>query len=142
MPDRTQNQLWKSMKARLLVLIPVVLGMLAAVATVTLAATSSVYIFEVTDPVGDAQGYTNPNHDITSFSARTDGSVLSLTVVFSGTVYSPVGDPNYAVRGYIDLDTDQNQATGKPPHTSIYTQFPPSNLGMDYYIDLSQYVSG
>jgi hypothetical protein len=142
MLDRTQNQLWKRMKTRLLVLIPVVLGVLAAVATLTFAATSSLDIFKVSDPVGDAQGFTNPNHDITSFAAGTDGSVLSLTVVFSGTVFNPVGDPNYAVLGYIDLDTDQNQATGKPPHTSIYTQFPPSNLGMDYYIDLSQYVSG
>ena len=141
MPNLMHNQHWKRIKIRLLILIPVVLGMLAAVATVTLAATSSLDIFKVNDPVGDTFGHSPPRHDVTQFTAMTNGSVLSLTVVFSGTVHNPNSSTN-AVLGFIDLDTDQDKTTGKVSNVTSNCPYPSSNLGMDYYIDLSQYVSG
>ena len=139
MPDHKQNQLWKRRKTHLLVLIPVVLGMLAAVATLTFAAQDVWKIFKIPDPRYDTFGATTPYHDITWFSAETDGNDLKITLVFSDTIDDPTGDPNYAVLGYIDLDTDQNQASGVPSHLKPITQCQPAIQGIEYYIDLSTF---
>ena len=140
MLDHTQNQLWKRMKTRLLILIPVVLGMLAAVATLTFAAPDAWKIFKIPDPRHDTFAFApTPKHDITWFSAETDGNDLKITLVFSDTIAEPYGDPNYAVRGFIDLDTDQNQDSGEPPHLKPIPQCQPAIRGIEYYIDLSTY---
>ena len=139
MPDQTQNQRWKRMKTRLLVLIPVQLGVLAAVATLTLAAPDVWKIFKIPDTRHDTFGVTTPDHDITWFSAETDGNDLKITLVFSDTIDTPIGDPNHAVLGYIDLDTDQNQASGATSHLAPYPQCQPAIQGIEYYIDLSTF---
>jgi hypothetical protein len=141
MPDRTQNQLWKRKKTRLLILIPVVLGMVAAVATLTFAAPDVWKIFQIPDPRYDTFGATTPDHDITWFSAETDGNDLKITIVFSDTIAVPNGDPNYAVLGFIDLDTDQNQASGVPSHLKPITQCQIAIKGIEYFVDLSTYDS-
>ncbi len=141
MSDRTQNQLWKRMKTRLLVLIPVLLGVLAAVATVTFAAPDVWKIFKIPDPRYDTFGVTTPYHDITWFSAETDGNDLKITMVFSDTIAVPNGDPNYAVRGFIDLDTDQNPASGVTSHLAPHPECQPAIQGIEYFVDLSTYDS-
>ena len=140
MPDHTQNQRWKRIKTRLLILIPVVLGMLAAVATLTFAAPDAWKIFKIRDPRHDTFEFaTTPKHDITWFSAETDGNDLRITLVFSDTIDPPTGDPNYAVRGFIDLDTDQNQASGATSHLAPYPECQAAIQGIEYYIDLSTF---
>ena len=141
MPDHTQNQRWKRMQTRLLVFIPVVLGIVAAGATLTLAAPDVWKIFKIPDPRHDTFGFTTPDHDITWFSAETYGNDLKITLVFSDTIAEPNGDPNYAVRGFIDLDTDQNQASGEPSHLKPIPQCQIAIKGIEYYIDLSTYDS-
>ncbi len=139
MPDQIQNQRWKRMKTRLLFLFPIVLGMLAAVATLTFAAPDVWEFFKIRDPRHDTFGFATPDHDITWFSAETDGNDLRITLVFSDTIDVPTGDPNHAVIGYIDLDTDQNQASGATSHLAPYPECQPAIQGIEYYIDLSKY---
>ena len=139
MPNHMHNQHWNRRKTRLLILIPVVLGMLAAVATLTFAAQDAWEIFKIRDPRHDTFGFATPKHDITWLSAETDGNDLRITLVFSDTIDTPTGDPNYAVLGFIDLDTDQNQASGATSHLALYPECQPAIQGIEYYIDLSTF---
>jgi len=113
--------------------------MVAAVATLTLAAPDVWKIFKIPDPRYDTFGFTTPDHDITWFSAETDGNDLKITLVFSDMIDDPTGDPNYAVMGFIDLDTDQNQASGVPSHLALIQECQPAIQGIEYFIDLSTF---
>ena len=115
-----------------------------AVATLTVGAAMSLtprapsVQVTVPDPAGDVLPAPPPPHDIISFSAATDGSVLVYSVAFNAPISPPnMGFPN-AVLGYIDMDTDQNPFTGAPSNVTIFCPMP-SLLGMDLYVNLSGY---
>lgn len=85
------------------------------------------------DPVGDSLG--NAVHDISQFSATSDGVSLTLQLTFVGSVSLPgSGQPN-EIFGFIDLDTDQNGATGSGANVAFNCPAPPF-LGVDYFVSL------
>jgi hypothetical protein len=94
---------------------------------------------EHADPIGDTFGV-SPLHDVTAYTATSDGNVLTMTMQFVGPI-TPTGAGPEAVVGYLDLDTDQNQGTGTTSHVTTEPQCAPSNLGVDYYVDLGAYCN-
>jgi hypothetical protein len=92
---------------------------------------------ELTDPIGDTFGV-SPLYDVTAYTATTDGNVLTMTMQFVRPI-TPTGAGPDAVVGYLDLDVDQSQGTGAASHVTGEPQCGPSNLGMDYYVDLGAY---
>jgi hypothetical protein len=61
-----------------------------------------------------------------------------MTMSFAGP-FTPAGAGPDAVVGYLDLDVDQSQGTGALSHVTGEPQCGPSNLGVDYYVDLGAY---
>jgi hypothetical protein len=64
------------------------------------------------DPAGDTFGPPGVHHDITSVSASANGTTLTFTVSFAGPISAPSSSAANSVVAFIDLDTDQNAATG------------------------------
>lgn len=95
------------------------------------------FVSTVTDPLGDAFGV-SPQHDVVEYSLSSGSGLLVLTVVFAGPI-EPPGGANGVV-GYLDLDVDQDEGTGAPPHAATYPQCTAPKMGMDYYVDLSTYM--
>jgi hypothetical protein len=95
----------------------------------------------VLDPTGDVYNPSDPfRNDIISTSAIFDRESLTFTVTFAEKIFSPwSGDPRL-LRGFIEIDTDQNPATGWLP--AVGTMGPPDmNLGVDFQINLSSEAS-
>lgn len=92
----------------------------------------------VSDPVGDTFA---PGPDIIGIIAVNDDTGLSLFVSFAGPIEPPPGTGSgMEVIGFIDLDTDQNAATGTPGGSiSIFCPQPPANFGVDFSIDLGSF---
>ncbi len=90
----------------------------------------------VTDPVGDNF---NPGPDLTGFSATTDGTNLTMVLTFAGAIEPPpgTGGGNEVVGG-IDIDTDQNGATGDPAGAIVGTfcPQPPAGFGPEFEVSL------
>ena len=89
------------------------------------------------DPIGDTVGV-SPLHDATAYTATTDGSVLTLSMRFAEPITHTRPGPS-ALVGYLDLDTDMSQATGATSHVTDEPLCAPSNLGVDYYVDLGTF---
>ena len=85
------------------------------------------------DPIGDQQGYTNPNYDAAGLTLVRKADTLNIYI----QTHNPLDSAS--IGGYIDLDSDQNPATGVPSHYNSYPQFGGSAIGVDYYIDLWTY---
>ncbi|HEY3130293.1 MAG TPA: hypothetical protein VGL91_12610 [Acidobacteriota bacterium] len=97
-------------------------------------------VSDVVDPTGDTFGTGQVQIDITFFSAHVEGSDLVLRVNFAGPVTpGDSGQPN-AVVGYIDLDVDQNAATGTESHVDVFSPFK-AKLGIEYSVFLFNYSS-
>jgi hypothetical protein len=109
----------------------------------------------MTDPVGDALcnlsggGSCAVPYDITLIDAVTGGGNIEFTVHLNQNIAQvPSQDPNNLTHnqlgGYIDIDTDQNSATGTFAWGDYFGEAPPwpdppqhfSGLGDEYYIDL------
>lgn len=84
------------------------------------------------DPTGDTF---NPGWDLTSISGETDDTTLTLTLTFAGTITPPPSGPGpegqppgggNEVIGFIDLDVDQNAATGGTPNVGVFCPQPPT----------------
>ncbi|MBL7063699.1 MAG: hypothetical protein ISS49_05745 [Anaerolineae bacterium] len=137
MSDQRHAPILNRIKILCVFVIAVLLAALTISAAPLLAVQGSALRAAVSDPVGDTFGVA-PRRDVTEAVAEIDGTSLTLTVVFSGTISDPTSGQTDAVFGLIDLDTDQDQGTGITSH--VTTQCPDgSNLGMDFYIDLSSY---
>lgn len=107
-----------------------------------------------TDQTGDALctrtvGMCSMPYDITSVNAVTaGGSVIFRVYLTQTTVQAPSQDSSSLnmLTGYIDIDTDQNVATGTPAWGDYFGEAPPwpdpapkvSGLGDEYYVDLYQ----
>lgn len=93
----------------------------------------------VADPTGDTLGSTNPQIDITSLAVNLVGTNLVIELGFAGPI-SPAGSgQSNALDGFIDLDTDQNGATGRLPWIDALTGQLTSGMGTEYYLDLITY---
>jgi hypothetical protein len=113
------------------------------------------------DPVGDTFGTGPVQLDISSTSAVLMGSSIEFHVTYTGPIAPPSAFAPNSVVGFIDIDTDQNGATGGTapwggPLTGgnnwINSFIPPNpgspaipgplvSLGDEYYIDLGSELS-
>ena len=102
------------------------------------------------DPLGDTFGFGPVQLDIINVQGDYSAGTVTITVTYSGLIAPPsAGAPN-SVIGFIDLDTDQNPATGGnlsfggpvPGGNSWINLFlglvPPPTiaLGDEFYVDL------
>ena len=101
----------------------------------------------VTDPVGDTF---NPGPDLNELSASTDGTSLNMTLSFVDPIVppgpsAPSGDGGgNEVVGAIDLDVDQDGATGAPSDNSVavFCPDPPADFGPEFEVSLFDFDPG
>lgn len=90
------------------------------------------------DPGGDNGGATggfNP-HDLLTIRSWPEGENLVIVLEFAGPVEpAGVGSANEMV-GFIDLDTDEDGATGTTANTDMAGGN--TGMGMEFYIDMSE----
>ena len=90
----------------------------------------------VIDPVGDTFGVGPIQHDITSVNATATSTSLTFVVTFAGQVFAPSAANLRSVGGFIDIDADQNAATGVGSATGVFGPPPAPLLGVEFGIDL------
>ena len=91
----------------------------------------------VVDPAGDALPAPWLTADRSAIGATFNSESITFKVDFEGPVFLPsVSDSSHqGLFGYIELDTDQNPATGGPAGAGFF--FPPAlNMGVDYFVDI------
>ena len=95
----------------------------------------------ISDPEGDTFGIGDPQLDISQFSAETDGADLWIQLDFF-TPISPAdsGQPD-AIIGLVDIDADQDPATGNPPISDFFCPLA-TGAGADFFINLGSYTAG
>ena len=110
-----------------------------SIITIALAVSNALIIeAETSDPKYDTFGYANPQYDIIRYSISADAMYVTLIMTFNNQI-APPGETD-GLTGFIDMDIDQNSGTGSMSHVDTYEQcLPPSNLGMEYYVDISTY---
>jgi hypothetical protein len=128
MNERPDPPAWKRLRA---------LGALAIIAVlVTLAPAAAQRLInpqaQQDDPIYDTFGV-SPIHDATAYSATADEKSLTMSMRFT----RPIAD----ITGYLDLDTDLSQGTGRTSHTTGQPECGPSGIGVDYYVDLGTYCA-
>lgn len=90
------------------------------------------------DPIGDTF---NVGPDLTAITAETDGTNLTLTLDFAGAIEPPPGTGGgIEVIGFIDIDTDQNGATGLAGgNVGMFCPMPPANFGIEFFVNLGSF---
>ncbi len=89
----------------------------------------------VPDPAGDTLGVLPIQHDILSVTSTVNPTNLVFDVSFAGAIAPPSAFSPSSVVGFLDLDIDQNSATGvnarfgAPPTPTVIA-------GVELYIDL------
>ncbi len=91
----------------------------------------------VLDPTGDTFGSGAVQLDITSIGAAFNSTALTFTINFAGPIFAPSAFDPRSVVAFIDIDADQNSATGVGSATGLFGPPPEPDLGVDYGIDLS-----
>jgi hypothetical protein len=100
-----------------------------------------VIIGSAPDATGDAFGAGMPNLDVSGVSAYLVGGNINIGMNFA-TPISPADSGNAdAVIGFIEIDADQNSATGNPPAYDIFCP-QPTSLGVEYLINLGSVTGG
>ncbi|NJL28532.1 MAG: hypothetical protein HC897_11905 [Thermoanaerobaculia bacterium] len=94
------------------------------------------------DPVGDTLGTTTPQVDLTRLAASIVGPNVVIDLGFSSPISPPGSGASNAIDGFIDLDTDQNAATGRLPWADALTGQSTTGMGNEYYLDLLTYDAG
>lgn len=85
-----------------------------------------------TDPSDDTFGTGFVQLDISTVNATILNNTLTLSVEFFGSI-SPGGSGHSdEVVGFIDIDADQNEATGIQPFSNIFCA--PTGMGADYFL--------
>ena len=112
--------------------------LLISIAVIAITVSAALIIAaEALDPTGDMFG-NSPQYDAVGLSISADAMYVTLSMKFDGAINPP--DTPDGLSGYIDMDVDQNSGTGSMSHVDTYPQcLPASNLGMEYYVDLSTY---
>lgn len=90
----------------------------------------------ITDPTGDTFGTELIQHDITSLGAEFTSSSITFTVTFAGAVSPASAALPWSVVGFIDIDTDQEAATGAESAINLLGPGPAILLGDEFVIDL------
>ncbi len=92
----------------------------------------------IADPAGDTFGTGAINIDVTSFSATTIEDELVLALGFAEAIAPPSSDAANAIAGFIDLDVDNNAATGEASFVDFVAGLE-SGTGSDFHVDLLSY---
>lgn len=109
---------------------------LGAFVLLCLGLSTTAHADPVVDPTGDTFGTESVQLDITSINATFSGSDVTFLVFFAGSISAPsAGAPNSVV-GFIDIDADQNTATGDVPFINVFGPGPPVALGQDFFVEL------
>ena len=109
----------------------------AVIEDVRLASTAPALDPVVLDPIADVKPpWSSREGDIVSISSKFDRESLTFTVSFAEHVIPPSSRDPRSLMGYIEIDTDQNPATGALP-ISNYVAQPPMSLGVDFQINLT-----
>jgi hypothetical protein len=96
----------------------------------------------VSDSVGDVFGSdtTIPQPDLTALSVTRDTGGATVTMDFSADVQSPVTGGANVVEGVVDIDIDQNPATGVETDVDFFrVDGNSTGMGMEYYVDLGAF---
>jgi hypothetical protein len=88
------------------------------------------FSFVVPEPVGDAFGFGDVQHDISRVSWEGDADTFCLTVDFTGPVDPADAFTQQSVVGFIDFDIDANPATGFPSAVDFFCP-DPSGIGVE-----------
>ena len=88
----------------------------------------------VRDSIVDLPFRAHPN-DVVSMSATYDRDSLTFSVNFAAKINPPSSGYASAISGYIDIDTDQNPATGWGSNLDFINHVS-TKLGVDFQIDL------
>jgi hypothetical protein len=95
----------------------------------------------LTDPVEDTFGFVDSDIDLVGFSARIEGGALAFVIDFAVPIDAPGSGGANEINGYIDIDADQNGATGDAPFVDVLTTFV-TGMGNEYYVDLGAFDAG
>jgi hypothetical protein len=90
----------------------------------------------ISDPVGDTYGFGPVQIDIVSHSAVTNASGTAFVVNFLNPVSPAWAAAANSVVGMIEIDIDQNPATGAPSFANAFSPPPALSLGVEYAINL------
>lgn len=95
------------------------------------------------DPTGDFfPGSEGTAIDLTGLSAEAMNDQLVITLSFSGTISEAGSGAQDAMNGFVDIDVDQNGATGDFPWTDLLRgDGNRSGLGNEAYVDLFTFDS-
>jgi hypothetical protein len=123
---------------------------LGAALTVALAFGPDAAALPIIDPAGDT--FNTGTHDLVSYELALAGGVFTATLNFAGPIAPASAGAANSVVGFIDLDTDQNPATGGtapfggpvPGGNSFLNFFimgglipgPTIPIGDEFYVDL------
>ena len=99
---------------------------------------------QFTDPPGDTIGFETFQYDILSVDVFTDedDSYFIMHITFNNPVHVPNGGfDTVGLVGFLEIDADQDQATGFPPSINSFVSDgePLSNMGVDYTIQFFEY---
>ncbi len=91
------------------------------------------YSGTVNDPLGDTFGSETPQLDLSSVSACNGNDTVEITLAFS-TPISPADSGEIdALGGYVDIDADQNGATGFPAFADAFSGLR-AGIGSEYIV--------
>lgn len=93
------------------------------------------------DDVGDTFGDGPVQIDLVSFAAGIEGPDLVIELAFADPVALPHTPGDDALIGYVDLDVDQNGATGNESFVDFFSPYD-TGLGIEYFVDLGSYDPG
>lgn len=95
-----------------------------------------------TDPAGDTFGTGPTQIDLSGLSAELVGSNLVIELDFHGAIQPPDGAGANAIDALIDIDVDQNGATGGPSWTDTLSPAATTGMGIEFYVDLLSLADG
>ena len=95
-----------------------------------------------TDPAGDTFGTGPTQIDLSGLSAEVVGTNLVIELDFHGAIQPPDGAGANAIDALIDIDVDQNGATGGPSWTDTLSPAATTGMGIEFYVDLLSFADG
>ena len=97
---------------------------------------------DVSDSVGDVFGSdtTVAQPDLTALNITRDTGGATITMDFTADIQSPVTGGANVVEGVVDIDVDQDPATGVETDVDFFrVDGNSTGMGMEYYIDLGAF---
>gem|GEM_PF-2393982 len=93
------------------------------------------------DPIGDTFGAGMTQIDVVELRADVVGNTLVIGIDFSAAISLPDSELPNAIDGIIDIDVDQDGATGLVPFVDLLTGNPTTGMGDEFHLDLFDFDS-